>query len=109
MQRHESFERSGNDLLAKVKITLSEALLGFSRIVLTHLDGKGLKVSSPPDKVIKTGDTIVLKGEGMPHFRHPDIKGDLYIVFDVEFPSSDWLNAVDRKVCLIHVHGIYIK
>lgn len=98
LQRHESFERSGNDLLAKVKLTLSEALLGFSRIVLTHLDGRGMKVSSPPDKVIATGDTIVLKGEGMPHRGHPDKHGDLYVVFDVEFPSQEWLRTVDRKV-----------
>jgi DnaJ family protein A protein 2 len=39
-QRHPTFERSDVDLLTKVKITLSEALTGFSRILLTHLDGQ---------------------------------------------------------------------
>jgi DnaJ-class molecular chaperone len=38
--QHSTFERSDVDLLTKVKITLSEALMGFSRILLTHLDGK---------------------------------------------------------------------
>jgi len=37
---HESFERSGNDLLTNITITLSEALLGFSRIIPTHIDGR---------------------------------------------------------------------
>ena len=95
---HEAFERSGNDLLAKVQITLSEALLGFSRILIKHLDGRGLKVNSPPNKIIKTGDTIVLKGEGMPHLRRPGEKGDLYIIFSVEFPTEDWLQTLDRQV-----------
>lgn len=97
LQRHDAFERSGNDIIAKVQITLSESLLGFSRILIKHLDGRGLKVSSPRNKIIKTSDTIVLKGEGMPHFHRSGEKGDLYIVFTVEFPSEEWLSTVDRK------------
>jgi len=95
---HESFERSGNDLLTHVTITLSEALLGFSRIILKHLDGRGIKLSSPPNKIIKPHDTIVLRGEGMPTYKRPDSKGDLYVVFDIEMPTSDWLNTIDAKV-----------
>ncbi|KAI6133537.1 DnaJ C terminal domain-containing protein [Pisolithus croceorrhizus] len=93
--QHPSFERSGSDLLMNVKITLSEALLGFSRILLTHLDGRGIRVSSPPGKVINPGQTIKLRGEGMPTFKNPDNKGDLYIVLDVEMPDAGWLRSVD--------------
>ena len=103
VERHDAFERSGNDLLAKVEITLSEALLGFSRIVIKHLDGRGLKVSSPPNKIIKTSDTIILRGEGMPHLRRPNEKGDLYIIFNVQFPSEEWLSTIDRKVRVISI------
>lgn len=95
---HESFERSDSDLLTHVKITLSEALLGFSRIILTHLDGRGIKFSSTPGKIVKAGDTIVLRGEGMPIHKRPDEKGNLYVVFDIEMPTSDWLKSVDAKV-----------
>jgi DnaJ family protein A protein 2 len=95
---HDSFERSGNDLLTIVTITLSEALLGFSRILITHLDGRGIKVSSP-DKPIKPGSSIVLRAEGMPVFKHPDQKGDLYIRFEIEMPDEQWLKTVDAKVC----------
>lgn len=99
---HESFERSSKDLLTHVTITLSEALLGFSRILITHLDGRGVRVTSPPGKILKTGDTIVLRGEGMPTYKQPDQKGDLYIILDIEMPDSNWLNSVDRDVCSSH-------
>ncbi|KAF8442408.1 hypothetical protein L210DRAFT_3209972 [Boletus edulis BED1] len=94
--QHNSFERSGNDLLANVKITISEALLGFSRILITQLDGRGISVSSPPGKIITPGQTIKLRGEGMPTFKNPDQRGDLYLVLDVEMPNTEWLRCVDR-------------
>lgn len=94
---HESFERSGNDLLTNITITLSEALLGFSRIILTHLDGRGVKMTSPPGKIIKPSDSIVLRGEGMPVYRRPDERGDLYVIFNVEMPDESWLKSVAVK------------
>ncbi len=95
---HASFERSGNDLLTTIKITLSEALFGFSRILVTHLDGRGIKVTSPPGKILKPDDSIVLRHEGMPIHKTPDQKGDLYVVFEIEMPDSQWLKTVDPKV-----------
>ncbi|KAF8150772.1 DnaJ-domain-containing protein [Crassisporium funariophilum] len=92
---HPSFERSGNDLLARVSITLSEALLGFSRIIITHLDGHGVKLTTPPGKILKPHDSIVIRGEGMPIYRRPDEKGDLFVIFDLEMPDQDWLKSVD--------------
>lgn len=97
---HESFERSGNDLLAHVTITLSEALLGFSRVILTHLDGRGIKLTTPPGKIIKPQDSIVVRGEGMPLYRRPDEKGDLYVLLDIEMPNQEWLASIDRNVSL---------
>ncbi|EMD34156.1 hypothetical protein CERSUDRAFT_107898 [Gelatoporia subvermispora B] len=94
--RHESFERSGNDLLTTVHITLSEALLGFSRILITHLDGRGVRVTSPAGKIIKSGDSVILRGEGMPHHKNPDQKGNLYVMLEVDMPDEGWLRSVDR-------------
>lgn len=94
---HESFERSGNDLLTTVHITLSEALLGFSRILVTHLDGRGVHVTSPKGKIIKPGDSIVLRGEGMPVYKNPDQKGHLYVILEVDMPDETWLKTVDAK------------
>ncbi len=96
--QHKSFERNGNDLLTHVTITLSEALLGFSRVILTHLDGRGIKFSSPNGKIIKPGDAIVIREEGMPVHKRPHEKGNLYMIFDVEMPTADWLKTVDARV-----------
>jgi len=96
--QHKSFERNGNDLLTHVTITLSEALLGFSRVILTHLDGRGIKFSSPKRKIIKPGDAIVIREEGMPVHKRPHEKGNLYVIFDVEMPTADWLRTVDARV-----------
>ncbi|KAH9936050.1 hypothetical protein B0H21DRAFT_758745 [Amylocystis lapponica] len=95
-RHHESFERSGNDLLTTVHITLSEALLGFSRILITHLDGRGVHVSSPSGKIIKPGDSIVLRNEGMPVYKNSDQKGNLYVMLEVDMPDEEWLKSIDR-------------
>jgi DnaJ homolog subfamily A member 2 len=97
-QRHTSFERSGSDLLATVSITLSEALLGFDRILIHHLDGRGVRVASPRGKVITSGMTIILRNEGMPTYKNPDARGNLYVVMQLEMPSEDWMSTVDHKV-----------
>lgn len=97
LQKHPSFERSGNDLLTNVTITLSEALFGFSRILVIHLDGRGVQVTSPPGKVIKPNDSIVLRGEGMPVHKQPGRRGDLYVILGVEMPDEQWLKTVDYK------------
>lgn len=96
VQPHQSFERAGNNLMTTVHLTLSEALLGFSRVVVSHLDGRGIKVSSPKGKIVKPSDSIVLRGEGMPiHNSHG--KGDLYVLFEIEMPTESWLASVDQK------------
>ncbi|OBZ72469.1 DnaJ subfamily A member 2 [Grifola frondosa] len=96
-RHHDSFERSGNDLLTTVHITLSEALLGFSRILITHLDGRGVQVTSPSGKIIKHGDSILLRDEGMPVYKSADQKGNLYVLFEVDMPDEQWLKSVDAK------------
>ncbi|KAH7106290.1 DnaJ-domain-containing protein [Auriculariales sp. MPI-PUGE-AT-0066] len=101
---HESFVRNGQDLCAHVRITLSEALLGFSRVVLTHLDGRGIRVASPAGKIVRPDDAIVIRGEGMParSFGAPGAsaatRGDLFVVFEVEMPDADWLKTIDASV-----------
>lgn len=83
--------------MTTVHLTLSEALLGFSRVVVAHLDGRGIKVSSPKGKIVKPNDSIILRGEGMP-IPGTGGKGDLYVLFDVEMPTESWLSSVDQVV-----------
>jgi DnaJ family protein A protein 2 len=87
LKPHEKFERSGSDLYMAHSVTLTEALCGFS-MLLKHLDGRQLVIRSKPGEVIVPGTTKGVKGEGMPTYRNPYEKGNLYIKFNVEFPES---------------------
>jgi len=94
---HETFQRRGNDLCADFTVTLAEALTGFDRTVLTHLDGRGisLKISQPKGKVLRPGQVLKISGEGMP-VKKTDSRGDLYLIVKVEFPDDGWIK--DDKV-----------
>lgn len=89
---HEVFERAGDDLRAELKISLVEALTGFSRVVLTHLDGRGIKlnVKQPNGKVLRPSQVLKVLGEGMPK-KKSDAKGDLYLVVEIDFPKDGWI------------------
>lgn len=89
-EEHEVFNRAGHDLSAELKITLSEALTGFSRVVLKHLDGRGIHLDHPRGKVLRPGQILKVPGEGMPH-KKSDLKGDLYLMVTIDFPEDGWL------------------
>lgn len=81
----------GADLTAPLTVTLAEALAGFSRVVLKHLDGRGIEITHPkrPGEVLRPGQIIKIPGEGMP-YKRSDARGDLYLVVDIKFPDKNW-------------------
>ncbi|KAK1751608.1 hypothetical protein QBC47DRAFT_71685 [Echria macrotheca] len=87
---HDVFTRIGHDLSADLNVTLSEALCGFSRVVLKHLDGRGIQITHPRGKVLRPNEILKVHGEGMPKKRS-DTNGDLYLVVKIEFPQDGWL------------------
>ncbi|PHH67855.1 hypothetical protein CDD82_1063 [Ophiocordyceps australis] len=89
-EQHETFSRLGYDLSAELRISLAEALCGFSRVVLTHLDGRGISLERQRGKILRPGDCLKIPGEGMPTKRG-ETKGNLYLVVNVEFPPDGWL------------------
>lgn len=91
--QHDKFHREGTDLSAEIEVTLAEALCGFSRVVLKHLDGRGIHIKHPQPiaRVLKPGQVLKVAGEGMP-LKKSDAKGDLYLVVKVLFPEQDWLD-----------------
>ncbi|KAG9120861.1 hypothetical protein FRC07_003471 [Ceratobasidium sp. 392] len=97
MKPHKTFERSGDDLLATIHITLSEALTGFNRVILTHLDGRGIRIQSSPNKIIRSGDSVKIANEGMP-MSNPRSRGDMYIMYEVDMPDDEWLHGLDKAV-----------
>ena len=52
---------------------------------------------------IHVGCVRGLSGEGMPMFRHSEIRGNLYIRIDVEFPEDQFVTEDDLKVRLSFV------
>ena len=89
---HDTFHRAGADLQAFIHISLAEALTGFNRVVVTHLDGRGiaLNVQQPKGKVIRPEEILKVAGEGMPMKRSDD-RGDLYLIVKIDFPEDGWL------------------
>ncbi|KAJ5650308.1 DnaJ protein [Penicillium longicatenatum] len=86
---HPVFERGGADLRAEINITLAEALTGFHRVVLKHLDGRGIEIKHAAGTVLQPGQVLTVRGEGMP-IKRSDSRGDLYLVVNVVFPESSW-------------------
>ncbi|XP_073030239.1 uncharacterized protein [Primulina eburnea] len=89
---HSVFTRDGNDLVVTQKISLAEALTGYT-VHLTTLDGRNLSI--PINSVIHPGYEEVVRGEGMPISKEPSKKGDLRIKFNIKFPTK--LTAEQRS------------
>ncbi|CAD5164712.1 unnamed protein product [Musa acuminata subsp. malaccensis] len=81
---HDVFTREGNDLIVTQKISLVEALTGYT-VHLTTLDSRSLTI--PINSVIHPGYEEVVSREGMPIPKDPSRKGNLRIKFDIRFPS----------------------
>lgn len=84
---HEKFKRSGQDLIVKMDINLTEALTGMKKTIKT-LDERTLVIQTVRGEVIKTGDLKQVQGEGMPQYRNPFEKGRMILQFNVVFPPN---------------------
>ncbi|XP_047149859.1 dnaJ protein homolog 1-like [Vigna umbellata] len=81
---HGVFTRDGNDLVVTQKISLAEALTGYT-VHLTTLDGRNLTI--PISNVIHPSYEEVVTREGMPLPKDPSKKGNLRIKFNIKFPT----------------------
>merc|ERR1719158_39012 len=95
---HEYFVRKNQHLFFKKKISLAESLTGFSHFI-EHLDGRTLEVKSDPDTIYEPGCVKAVRDEGMPNERNPFIRGNLYIEYEVEFPTETF-GAAAKKALL---------
>ena len=87
IKKHDKFERTGADLTMTADISLLEALTGF-QLLITHLDGRKVLITSKKGEIIKPGMMKTVKECGMPFYDHPTRFGNLYIKFNVKFPKS---------------------
>ena len=78
------YRREGDNLIMKRSISLLEALTN-TTFFFKHLDGRVIKVTD--EDIIHPGKKMVIPKEGMPNLQDNLVKGDLIIIFDVQFPS----------------------
>lgn len=83
-QQHPRFRREGDNLRAKVGITLEQALCG-GKIDVPTLDGRILRV--PLKEVVHPGYVRLVPNEGMPNSKSGR-KGDLLLEFEVKYPRK---------------------
>ncbi len=81
---HERFRRQGDDLYTEITVDLYTAVLG-GEVMLTTLDGKKVKLKVPPGT--QPGTTLKLRKLGMPKYRSPKQRGDLYVKINVQIPT----------------------
>ncbi|MBI3361301.1 MAG: DnaJ domain-containing protein [Chloroflexi bacterium] len=81
---HPIFERKGDDLYADVPVDLYTAALGGETRVKT-LDGEVVLRIAPESQ---TGQTIRLRGKGMPRLHEPETFGDLYARLQIQIPRN---------------------
>lgn len=81
---HGLFTRDGNDLIITQKISLAEALTGYT-VQLRTLDGRNLTI--PINNVIHPDYEEVIAREGMPFPKDTSRRGNLRIKFNIKFPT----------------------
>ena len=94
-EKHEFFKRRGADLLLEKEISLLEALTGVD-FVLTHLDGRKIRVKNQPGEVIKPDDIKTVEGYGMPYHKQTYKFGNLFVVFKLVFPKELKKDQVEK-------------
>lgn len=94
--RHPIFLRKNADLLIDLKISITEALLGFDRTIKL-LDGKEIKIQSPVGEVSGPDSVFVIPNYGMPVYRTMQkVKGRLFVRPKLEMPKKIALGLEDK-------------
>ena len=98
-EKHSHFQRKGNDLLMKKKISLMDALCGF-QFIIKHPDNRFIVVKS--DKIIKEKTLKCIENSGMPLKNDQYSYGKLFILFQVAYPKeeelTDELKNIIKKI-----------
>lgn len=89
---HPVFRREGDDLHMDLKVPLYVAVLG-GTVKAPTLDGEVTLRIQPGTQ---SGQSIRLRGKGMPHLRQGDTRGDLYAHILIQIPTG--LSDAEQKL-----------
>lgn len=81
---HEAFEREGDDLITRTRLSFVDAALG-KDVVVTLPEESTVKLSVPAGT--QPGSVLTLPGNGMPRLDRRG-KGNLHLVVDVAVPTK---------------------
>jgi DnaJ-class molecular chaperone len=84
-KKHPLFVRRSDDLHIDMKVSLREALLGWSQTV-RHLDGHTIELATKD--VTRHSQVVKAKNEGMPLRDDPSSFGDLLVKISIDFPKE---------------------
>jgi len=103
-KEHSLFKRKAADLLLVKELSLNQALCGF-KFLITHLDNRKICIQSKPGEIIKALSkdnsspfVKMVPDEGMPSRGNPFVKGNLYVLFKVHFPSDGELTHIHCNI-----------
>lgn len=88
VQPHELFERDGADLLCTAPVPMFTAVLGGDIEVPCLGGADDCRSTVEVKEGAQTGQTVRLRGKGMPDLRDPRRRGDLVVEFYVETPQK---------------------
>lgn len=83
---HEYFERDGDHLHTRARVSIAQASLGATIEVVGILEGEKVPVEIPAG--CQSGQTVRVKGYGLPRFRKTDKRGDMLVHVTVVVPSK---------------------
>ena len=92
VSEHPVYRREGDDLYMDLKVPLYTAVLG-GKVQVPTLDGQVTLNIKPGTQ---SGQTIRLRGKGMPHLRQNNVHGDLYARILIQVPTD--LSAEEKAL-----------
>ncbi len=84
IQEKEGYERRGNDLYTTVQIPYTTAVFGGETVVPTLYGNVACRIPAG----MQSGGKIRLKGKGIVSMKNPKVKGDQYVVIQIEVPKN---------------------
>jgi curved DNA-binding protein len=84
IRKHPVFKVKGHNLHTEMFIDVCDAVLG-GDVTLNTLSGK-IKLHIPPGT--SCGKTLKLKGQGMPHYENPSVRGDMFVKLMIKVPEK---------------------
>ena len=92
VQNNTAFKRSGLDLILDKKISLKEALCGFS-FELNYINGKSYTLNNNKGSIVPPEYNKVYPEMGLKRGEH---KGNLIIHFHIDFPTNLTIEQIDK-------------